>query len=88
MRPYVTLVGLKESSEILIHAKLEPHSSASAMLSAGSRPAGRVRRSAFHREAIDEAGAVGSVDEPGHLEGFAVLVEAGVQDFEDGHAGR
>jgi hypothetical protein len=27
------------------------------------------------------------VHESGYLEGLAVLVEAGVQDFEDGHAG-
>lgn len=36
---------------------------------------------------VDEAGAVGSVDESGYFEGFGVLVEAGVQDFEDGYAG-
>jgi hypothetical protein len=36
---------------------------------------------------VDEAGAVGSVDESGYLEGFAVLVEAGVQDVEHGDPG-
>jgi hypothetical protein len=37
-------------------------------------------------EVVDETGAVGSMHEPGDLEGFAVLVEAGVQDVEDGYA--
>ena len=39
------------------------------------------------REGVDEAGAISAVYKPGHFERLAVLVQAGVQDFEDGHAG-